>query len=225
MPSIKSRLTLVAILCLAATAAHAAGAAATGSPNGGATSATAAGATAGPLTPAQVDAVIKQNGFTPLGQPKQKGNIFGSLAVLGNNTFVVTVDAQTGQFLDAKPTSLALPGFGGGPAPATPAAAAATQPQTATTLAPAVVAPPVVVTTPAPVAVTAPAANAANNNVSPVQRAANLARSQGFKVISFKHSGDDTFVVVQRGDDFFTLKIDDKGRLLATAPLRRGDDD
>ncbi len=95
-----SRLAVFLPFCLSSTAAIAAGA-------------PMAPPMAAPMAPgsvmAQTTAIITQNGFQPVGQPMQKGSVIGSLARLGNKAFIVTINAQTGQFLDARPTSMALP--------------------------------------------------------------------------------------------------------------------
>ena len=191
MTSLPLRFAFAALLCLTSGGVYAADAAAPGAPAAPAASAPA-------ISLAQADTIIMQNGFTPVGQPKQKGNIIGSLARLGDKAFIVTVDAQTGQFLDAKPTTVALPVIA-----ATPAATAAPAAK--------------------PAATTAAASTAA---VSPVKRAADLARSKGFRVLSFRHRSDDTFLVAKRGNGLFSLKIDDGGHILAVVPLRgRADND
>ncbi|HTJ59389.1 MAG TPA: hypothetical protein VL418_17785 [Devosiaceae bacterium] len=196
MPSIKLRLALLTAFCFTATAADAAG---TAAPTAAATVAPVPAATAGTMiTMAQADAIIMQSGFTPLGQPKQKGNIIGSLARIGNNAFIVTVDAMTGKFLDAKLTNIPLPPLAANPPPA----GGVTAPL-------------------APAANTHMPPPAANNSVSPVKRAADLARSKGFKVLSFRHSSDDTFLVARRGNDLFSLKIDDRGHILAIVPMNQ----
>lgn len=147
------------------------------------------------VTLQQADAIIMQMGFTPVGQPLLKGTTIGSLARLGNNPFIVTVDATTGKFLDAKPTDMPLP--------------------------------PSIVSAPAPVPTTTPPAATpppATGIPSPVMTAANLARSKGFRVLSFKHQGDDTFLVGQKADALYQLKVSDKGVLLAVTPIEKQDD-
>jgi hypothetical protein len=180
------------LLCLGSAPGYAADAAAAAEANPTASN--------GMISLAQADAVIVQNGFTPLGQPKQKGSVIGSLARLGSKVFIITVDAQTGQFLDAKPTTIALP-----PA-AAPVPAGAPTTNTATVATPAAVAQP-----------SAPVSSAA---ASPVKRAADLARSKGFRVLSFRHRSDDTFLIAKRGTGLFSLKIDDRGHILAVVPVR-----
>lgn len=211
MPSIKTTLALLLAFSFTATQAMADDALAPAP----AAAATTAPATATPaptgtvLTAAQVDAVIMQNGFTPLGLPKLKGTMFGSLARIGNTAFIVTVDGMTGQFLDAKPTNVTLPPLAVTTTPAmtaAPAAAAAT-------------------VQPVPTAVPAMAPAPTNTTVSPVKLAADIARSKGFTVLSFKHVSDDTFIVARRGNGLFNLEIDDKGRFLAAVPIRQNQGD
>jgi hypothetical protein len=96
MRFMSSRLAALAAVCLSSTGVMAAG-----------TTMIASSATSPVIS--QADQIIVQNGFTPVGQPMQKGSVIGSLARLGNQAFIVTIDAQTGQFLDAKPTAMALP--------------------------------------------------------------------------------------------------------------------
>lgn len=208
MPSMKIRFALLMGFCLTATAAGAAettapAAAATPASPPAAMAAAPAPATGTMITMAQADAIIMQSGFTPLGQPKQKGNIIGSLARIGNNAFIVTVDATTGKLLDAKPTNVQLPPLAA--APAAPAATTAAAPPANTAMAPA-----------ANNRMAPPAAS-----VSPVKRAADLARSKGFTVLSFRHANDDTFLIARRGNGMFSLKIDDRGRILAITPMNQ----
>ena len=202
MKSIALRRALLgAALCLAPSGAFA--------DNVPAPAAAMSAAAAPALTTAQIDAIIMQAGFTPVGDPKQKGTMIGSLARLGNNAFIVTIDATTGKFVDAKPADIALPPLAPPPAAAPP------------------MAPPAMAAAPA-TAAPAPVARAATPPAipfSPVKQAADLARSKGFKVLSFQHRSDDTFLVAQRGNALFMLKINDKGQLLSTTPIRHGDND
>lgn len=192
MVSIILRRALLTALCLAPFPAFADG---TPAP------AAAPPATPTALTTAQIDAIITQTGFMPVGEPKQKGTMIGSLARLGNNAFIVTIDAASGKFVDAKPADVPLPPLAAAPMAAPPMAAP-------------------------PTAAAAPArAPAPPAPFSPVKQAADLARSKGFRVLSFQHRSDDTFLVGQRGNALFMLKIDDKGQLLSTTQIRRGDND
>jgi hypothetical protein len=52
-------------------------------------------------------------------------------------------------------------------------------------------------------------------------RAADLGRNKGFRVLSFRHLNDDTFLTARRGSGTFSLKIDDRGRVLAIVPMGR----
>jgi hypothetical protein len=162
------------------------------------------------ITLDQAAAIITQMGFTPVGTPVLKGTMIGSLARLGNNAFIVTVDAMTGKFIDAKPTDMPLPPSMMAAAPTTPA----TPPPVATTT------PPV-----ATMATTTPPAAATTAPVSPVKQAADIARAQGFKVLSFKHVNDDTILVAQKGNALFQIKINDQGKVLAMTQIKKQDND